>query len=1179
KADRVEKYTYDTNGYLVKTNINADGSTDGSIDETITYTNNAQGESVKIEYDYNPSNPANPQTDKADRIEYLVRDGNGVVVEKFVDSDGDSTTGHNHNKPALGDKNLPGSLQGIDRIESYVIDGQGQITEARYNFDGNNKTGDTVGNTQGVDQVDYIVRDAHGRETDRYRNLDAKISSGQTKTLSDGRTVNGIDNSTHRALDAKGNIYKTDEDRNADGKADYTEFWQRDPDGAVTDVYINRDGKDGEATGKNQTMNVDGKEIQIQGIDAHNHRELDANNRILSESRDYNNDGSPEFIEHREYNANGHYTGRYTNSDGKDTGTTQTINGKEVQGIEKVETIDTNARGNWLKVEYNNDADKGGNNGEGVTDAITYNVVDANGRVVARYTDSDGQASGKTTGETINVMIDGKEVTLTGIDRIDTFEYNANGQLIQQNRNLDAKGQGTDKEFEEVSYYDRDEYGREKGVYTDLDNSKATGTGAKDGGEAITLRDGRVLNGVDTYHTHEHNAAGQIYQINRNRDAKGEFEDIEYRDINSQTGQADTIYYNRDNDRDPTTGEALAKKSGNTFEITVDGQTKTIEGIDAYNEYIRNDNNQVIEERFNFDADANKQIDRIYYYDLDANGRRIGEYQNLDNNTAAKPGETTGNTFTLNDGRTLNGIERAYFKEYNANGQAIKTQSNLDGDTKGITEGQVGTGQIESTIYVEVDSAGREIKRYENVDNDTLPSGKANPTGKDFTVNGELVKGLDKVTTHVRDGNGNIVKTTVEEFGNNGELKRTLVTTITNNERNQRIADETQVTKDGSTNQQSANEYTYDIYGRKHTQSIENNSQKAGFERVETYHYDAYGRISRIERDLPGDEVKVNNHTTYERDSYGNSKVEKVFALDLQTSHVVKEYNQYAQLSKMTTYRLGDESPYQIITFEKDERGRDIRIHYDNNANGQFDKGDARYEYVLDNLSNQRLTNKVTTFDSKGQEVIDNWRYTYDDYNRRVLAHKDDDENGQINGNEKSDIAYYLGESTQVTQLDVYFGTTIQQKNYFMFNDAQQQIAAIHNHVIDSRTEIIYGFYNGHRHSVEDYTDQQHQNTFEPFKGQISRIALSNNKVSTDITLDNDVVALLTKDTTLRIDGDATDTVRLKGYNEFTKVEGTQTLGSNTYDKLTTTVGDKEYTLLVDTDIHLFNADTNMEIV
>ncbi|MFA9501005.1 hypothetical protein ACERCG_11420 [Mannheimia sp. E30BD] len=37
-----------------------------------------------------------------------------------------------------------------------------------------------------------------------------------------------------------------------------------------------------------------------------------------------------------------------------------------------------------------------------------------------------------------------------------------------------------DTGFEEVIYIDRDEYGREKGRYTDLDNDKNTGTGNKD---------------------------------------------------------------------------------------------------------------------------------------------------------------------------------------------------------------------------------------------------------------------------------------------------------------------------------------------------------------------------------------------------------------------------------------------------------------------------------------------------------------------------------------------------------------------------------------------------------------------------------------------------------------------------------------------------------------------------
>ncbi|MGX2949245.1 hypothetical protein, partial [Frederiksenia canicola] len=1170
-----EKYTYDTNGYLVKTNINADGSTDGSIDETITYTNNAQGESVKIEYDYNPSNPANPQTDKADRIEYLVRDGNGVVVEKFVDSDGDSTTGHNHNKPAQGDKNLPGSLQGIDRIESYVIDGQGQITEARYNFDGNNQTGDTVGNTQGVDQVDYIVRDAHGRETDRYRNLDAKISTGQTKTLSDGRTVNGIDNSSHETRDAKGDTYKVEQDRNADGKIDYTEYQQRNTTGGVTDYYINRDGKDGETTGKTQTMNVDGKEIQIQGIDANRHRDLDAYNRTIRETQDHNNDGNNEFETYHEYNANGHLALRHSNRDGKDnTGTSQTIQGKEVQGIEQTEVIETNARGNWIKVEYNNDADKGGNNGEGVKDLIAYNVVDANGRTIAHYVNSDG----KDTGETIKLMIDGKEVTLTGIDRFETREYNANGQLIQLNKNLDAKG-----DIEEVVYYDRDEYGREKGAYTDLDNSKATGTGAKDGGEAITLRDGRVLNGVDTYYTHEHNAAGQVYQINRNRDAKGAFDEVEYRDINSQTGQVDTIYLNRDNDRDPTTGESLAEKSGNTFEITVDGQTKTIEGIDSYTEYTRNDNNQVIEERFNLDADANKQIDRIYYYDLDANGRRIGEYQNLDNNTAAKEGQTTGNTFKLHDGRTVEGIERAYFKEYNANGQTVKQQENLDADTKGITEGQVGSGQIEKTIYIEVDSAGREIKRYENVDNDTLPSGKANPTGKAFTINGQQVSGIDKVTTHERDGNGNIVKTTVEDItlDKNGEynVTKTTVTTRNYNERNQEIGNEIDTTTAQGTEKTGANAYTYDVYGRLHTRSFDNNfgEGKDGFDRRETHHRDIYGRSIRIDNDNLGVGSDIDSYRILEYNLYNQNTATENFIGDKLSSGSSKEFDAYGRTIVDKTYSINKDTPSQIYSVEEfDEYGRVTKWLLDRGVMGTWDAGDYRREVTYDPIHGKRLTTKETV-PGKDGDVTSFWRYELDDYLREVVQHKDDNENGIIDNNERNHRVTYHGTTGTVDVQSFYDGEQIDYHSKWRYDASRNMIGRL-----NSKHDFSWINYDGNgtpRNTVEDYTSAEIKQEFQPFAHRFVDIYLTNSKAKTDITLDKEVIAMLAKDTMVKIFGDATDSVRIKGYSEFAKAEEKVTISGQTYDKLTTTVGDKEYTLLVDTDIHLFNADSNVEIM
>lgn len=271
-----------------------------------------------------------------------------------------------------------------------------------------------------------------------------------------------------------------------------------------------------------------------------------------------------------------------------------------------------------MRVEYDN-------NGNGETNSKSYLVLDQYARAVARYTDNDNTEG---TGKTIKVTIDGKEVELKGVDSYETYKHNANGQTIQIDRNTNAEGAA-----EEVVHIERDEYGREKGRYYDLDNNAKTGSGNKDQkgqedqDDAINLNDGRTLKGVDRYETYEYNELGQAIQINKNFDGKGKFDEIEYRDVDKASGQVKGAYYNRDNDIKD--GKALEKKTGET--IKLDDGKRTLEGIDNFTTYERDGQNRVITEKFNLDAKG--EDDRVYHYELDANGNRIGEYQNLDNDT------------------------------------------------------------------------------------------------------------------------------------------------------------------------------------------------------------------------------------------------------------------------------------------------------------------------------------------------------------------------------------------------------------------------------------------------------------------------------------------------------------------------------------------------------------------
>ncbi|MFA9489575.1 hypothetical protein, partial [Mannheimia sp. E16BA] len=464
----------------------------------------------------------------------------------------------------------------------------------------------------------------------------------------------------------------------------------------------------------------------------------------------------PDKIHYQKFDALGNRTELLVDNDANEATGKAAFDhdGKPIKGIDRIETFSRNTKGQTLQIDVDN-------TGDGEANSTTYLVLDQYGRAVARYFNNDANDG---TGKTITVEIDGKPVELQGIDSFETYKYNANGQQTQINRNLNARdaddGEAfkNDKGFEEVIYIDRDEYGREKGRYTDLDNDKNTGTGNKDQDKAIELRDGRVLKGIDRYETYEHDENGNHTQTNKNLDAKGAFEEVEYRDVDKATGQLMGIYYNRDNDHKD--GEKLAKKTGE--KVTMKYSGIEVEGIDNFTTYERDSQNRVTTERFNLDAKG--EDDRVYYYDLDANGNRIGEYQNLDNDTTLTlKGEkqVTGTTHTLEDGRTVHGIERYYEQKFDGNNRVYERTSNLDGKE-----------HAESVSYYVRDALGREIARYDNTNNDVLSNGKPNPTGHSHTImlNGKevTVNGIDRIVENTHNEYGNVVQTRTNNTGEAG---------------------------------------------------------------------------------------------------------------------------------------------------------------------------------------------------------------------------------------------------------------------------------------------------------------------------------------------------------------------------------------------------------------------------
>lgn len=145
-----------------------------------------------------------------------------------------------------------------------------------------------------------------------------------------------------------------------------------------------------------------------------------------------------------------------------------------------------------------------------------------------------------------------------------------------------------------------------------------------------------------------------------------------------------------------------------------------------------------------------------------------------------------------------------------------------------------------------------------------------------------------------------------------------------------------------------------------------------------------------------------------------------------------------------------------------------------------------------------------------------------------------------------------------------------------IYNEANQILGGQYINTVRAISWITYDGYGSPRDSVQDYTTTASlQKLFTEQTKPLGEIRLTST-AKTDITLDNDVIALMRSNIAgkITINGDFGDSVRLKDFSEFVS-EGKVTENSQTYDKFTTTVDTKTYTLLVDEDINLYNADTN----
>ncbi|QLB39548.1 hypothetical protein [Mannheimia pernigra] len=367
------------------------------------------------------------------------------------------------------------------------------------------------------------------------------------------------------------------------------------------------------------------------------------------------------------------------------------------------------------------------------------------------------------------------------------------------------------------------------------------------------------------------------------------------------------------------------------------------------------------------------------------------------------------------------------------------------------------------------------------------------------------------------------------------------------------------------------------------------NLTKQGFERVETYDRDVYGRIVRTDNDIVGQGGDIDAYTTYEYDIFGRNTDIKAYSDDKGSFelHQTKEYNQYGDATKTTSYNAQNQVS-RIFNSESDEYNRQAIYWTDNNYNGKFDGNEIKHILTRD-PTNGRLISRIEKYANGSPElkVI----FYYDETDLHVATLFDKNNNGTI---EKGDTywvrQYFEGSRSLVDYFELYNGKKesdgvrfgepnmedglkLYQLHKLHYSDSGQSLGTIY---ANGESEFLNWAYNGGngapvRSSTEDYTDSKFEPLLEQIGGTLREINLSNATQSTDIAFDNDTLAKLSGKSSTRkllINGDATDTVRLKDHAEFKEIENVKE-GKNDYKQYTTEVDGQQYTLLIDTDINV----------
>ncbi|MFA9501010.1 hypothetical protein ACERCG_11450 [Mannheimia sp. E30BD] len=351
------------------------------------------------------------------------------------------------------------------------------------------------------------------------------------------------------------------------------------------------------------------------------------------------------------------------------------------------------------------------------------------------------------------------------------------------------------------------------------------------------------------------------------------------------------------------------------------------------------------------------------------------------------------------------------------------------------------------------------------------------------------------------------------------------------------------------------------------TRSFDTNTEKEGFERKETYHYNNLNQLVRTDRDTFDVGGDIDAYVTHERDVFGRDGEIKTYSNasgDLE-SHYINERDVYGNISKQTIFGI-DGQITRVNNYTRDARGLEIKNEIDWNGDGIYNDLDTVIISVRDDTPQGNIISQLQSYADGRPEVYTIWGY--DGFGRHNSTHSDTNKNGQIDEGERASKVSFVGESTLIDVITVYSGNELQHLQKIHYSDNNIILGSFYSDANSVYHTLSYNGYGGtRRSSTEDFTESHYDALFKQIGGAIKTLNMSNANYQTDITLDNNVLAKLTK-SELVVNGDATDTIRLKDNTEFTQLDNV-TRGRQEYEQYQTEVDGQQYTLLIDTDINV----------